>query len=121
MILANQYQLTTPPLYHNYLVNSKQRNRGLCYHWQRDLIKHLKKRKNLKTFDLREGVSAAGSYWREHNAMIVTAKGQPFETGIILDGWRDSGKLFWQTVKKDKKYQWKQRIWKAETSQKDDY
>lgn len=112
MILANQYQLATPPNYHNYLVNSKQRSRGLCYHWQRDLIKHLKKRKNLKTFELREGVSAEGSYWREHNAMIVTAKGQPFATGIILDGWRDSGKLFWGSVKKDTKYKWKQRVWK---------
>ena len=112
MVLANQYQLATPPLYHNYLVNTKRRPRGLCYHWQRDLIKHLKKRKNLKTFDLKEGVQAVGQYWSEHNAMIVTAKGQPFETGIVLDGWRDSGKLFWSAVKTDKKYKWQQRVWK---------
>jgi hypothetical protein len=113
MILANQYKLATPPLYHNYLVNTKRRPRGLCYHWQRDLISHLKKRKNLKTFDLKEGVSAEGEYWSEHNAMIVTAKGQPFETGIVLDGWRDSGTLFWRKVTKETKHQWKQRVWKT--------
>lgn len=118
MVLANKYQLATPPLYHNYLVNTKRRPRGLCYHWQRDLISHLKKRKNLTTFDLREGVSAEGRYWTEHNAMIVTAKGKPFETGIVLDGWRSSGRLFWGKVSTDKKYQWKQRIWKTKVATK---
>ncbi|HHL19718.1 MAG TPA: hypothetical protein ENJ33_08275 [Thiothrix sp.] len=113
MILANQYKLASPPLYHNYLVNTKRRPRGLCYHWQRDLISHLKKRKNFKTFDLKEGVSAEGEYWNEHNAMIVTAKGQPFETGIVLDGWRNSGKLFWVKVTKETKHHWKQRVWKT--------
>ncbi len=113
MILANQYKLATPPLYHNYLVNTKRRPRGLCYHWQRDLISHLKKRKNLKAFDLKEGVSAEGEYWSEHNAMIVTAKGQPFKTGIVLDGWRNSGRLFWGKVAEEKKYHWKQRVWKT--------
>jgi hypothetical protein len=33
---------------------------------------------------------------------VVTAKGQPFEEGIVLDAWRRSGKLYWALVKKDK-------------------
>ena len=111
MILANQYGLTSPPLYHNYLVNTKKRPRGLCYHWQRDLRTQLKKR-HLKTFDLKEGVANEAKYWTEHNALIVTAKGQPFANGVILDGWRNSGKLLWMKVQKDKKYHWKERVWK---------
>jgi len=111
MILANQYGLASPPLYHNYLVNTKKRPRGLCYHWQRDLRSQLRKRR-LKTFDLKEGVANEARYWTEHNALIITAKGQPFESGIILDGWRNSGKLLWARVQDDKKYRWKQRVWK---------
>ncbi len=110
MILANKYELTYPPLWHNVLVNSKKRPRGLCYHWQRDLMAHMKK-KNLQTLDIIEGVAYEKDYWREHNTMVVTAKGQPFGTGIVLDPWRESGILAWSKVKDDK-YPWKLRVWK---------
>ncbi len=110
MVLANQYKLTYPPLWHNVLVNSKKRPRGLCYHWQRDLMSHFRK-KNLKTLDIKEGVAYEKDYWREHNTMVVTAKGKPFETGIVLDPWRSSGILVWAPVTKDK-YPWKLRVWK---------
>jgi hypothetical protein len=107
MILANQYGLTYPPLYHNMLVNSKKRPRGLCYQWARDLTSHLKK-KNLKTFDLKWGVAYRRNYWREHNTLVVTAKGDDISKGIVLDPWRNSGKLFWSKLKDDKKYPWVQ-------------
>jgi hypothetical protein len=45
--------------------------------------------------------------------MIVTAKGKPFETGIVLEGWSDSGTLFWGKGIKETKHQWKQRVWKT--------
>ncbi len=110
MVLANKYQLSYPPLWHNVLVNSKKRPRGLCYHWQRDLIAHMKK-KNLTTLDVIEGVAYEKDYWREHNTMVVIAKGKPFNSGIVLDPWRDSGVLAWAKVKDDK-YPWKLRVWK---------
>ncbi len=110
MVLANKYELTYPPLWHNVLVNSKKRPRGLCYHWQRDLIAHMKK-KHLKTLRVIEGVAYEKDYWREHNTMVVTAIGQPFDQGIVLDPWRNSGILVWSKVKEDK-YPWKLRIWK---------
>jgi len=110
MVLANKYKLSYPPLWHNVLVNSKKRPRGLCYHWQRDLMTHFRK-KNLKTFDLKEGVAYEKDYWREHNTLVVTAKGQPFATGVVLDPWRKSGTLTWARVGQDK-YPWKLRVWK---------
>ncbi len=110
MILANKYELTYPPLWHNVLVNSKKRPRGLCYHWQRDLMAHMKK-KNLQTLTIIEGVAYEKDYWREHNTMVVTAKGQPFDSGIVLDPWRESGILVWAKVNNDK-YPWKLRVWK---------
>lgn len=110
MVLANKYKLSYPPLWHNVLVNSKKRPRGLCYHWQRDLMTHFRK-KNFKTFDLKEGVAHEKDYWREHNTLVVTAKGQPFNTGVVLDPWRKSGTLTWARVTQDK-YPWKPRVWK---------
>lgn len=116
MVLANKYKLTYPPLWHNVLVNSKKRPRGLCYHWQRDLMAHFRK-KNLQTFDLKEGVAYEKDYWREHNTMVVTAKGQPFNSGVVIDPWRNSGVLAWAPVTNDK-YPWKLRVWKDQPAKK---
>ena len=109
MVLANKYQLTSPPLWHNMMVNSKTRPRGLCYHWQRDLIKHFKQ-KRFKTVDFVEAVAHEGSYWLEHNTMVVTAVGQNFTNGIAIDPWRSSGEMTWARVNSDK-YPWKLRTW----------
>ena len=62
---------------------------------------------NLQTFDLWWGVAYKGNPWREHSTLIVTAKGRPFETGILLDPWRNSGDLYWSTIKDDLHYPWK--------------
>jgi hypothetical protein len=39
---------------------------------------------------------------------VVTAKGKDFFEGIVLDPWRDSGRLYWISVKEDK-YHWEKR------------
>jgi hypothetical protein len=41
----------------------------------------------------------------ENNALVVTARNQRFEDGILLDGWRRAGRLFWCPVKKDDEYE----------------
>lgn len=105
MILANKYNLTYPPLYHNMLVNAKKRDRGLCYQWAHDLTAHLRS-KNLKSFDLHWAVAFRRNYWREHNTLVISAKGKKIPDGIVLDPWRDSGRLFWKRVPADKKYPW---------------
>lgn len=101
--LARDYRVVGPPLFHNFLVNIGVRQRGLCFQWARDLFAKLQQIP-LRTLELRWGAARAGT-WREHNCVVVTAKGQPFETGIVLDAWRHSGRLFWSPVKTDH-YPW---------------
>ena len=106
MVLANQYNLVYPPQLQNVLVNAKYRDRGLCWQWADDMTAHMKK-KNLKTFDLLRGV-ANRRLKNEHNSLVVVAKGADFNTGILLDPWRNSGELYWTKVTEDEdpQYTW---------------
>ncbi len=106
MILANQYNLVYPPQLQNILVNSKHRDRGLCWQWAEDMTAHMKK-KNLKTFDLLRG-TANRRLKNEHNSLVIVAKGHNFYTGILLDPWRNSGELYWAKVTDDEdpQYTW---------------
>ena len=103
--LARDYRVIGPPLFHNFLVNIGVRERGLCFQWARDLFVKLN-RLPLQTLELHWGAARAGT-WREHNCVVVTAKGQSFEEGIVLDAWRHSGHLFWSPVRADH-YPWKE-------------
>lgn len=107
LFLAHEYRLVRPPFLHNILVRIGIRNRGLCYHWTEDLMGHLALL-DLKGFSLHQGVAYEGSDFREHNCVVVTARGQEFYEGIVLDPWRESGDLYWSAVKADK-YPWKER------------
>jgi len=103
-VLANRYQLTSPPLYHNMLVNYGKRPRGLCYQWTHDLGKQVNR--PMKSLQFFHAVAFRRDYWREHNTLVVAAKGKGVPDGIILDPWRNSGDLFWSRVKDDHKYPW---------------
>jgi hypothetical protein len=104
-VLAEEYQLVRSAAAHNLLVVMGLKDRGLCYHWTEDLMKRLQTL-DLKSLQLHWGVSYRGSELREHNCVVVTAKGQSFFNGIVLDPWRNSGNLFWAQVTKDS-YPWK--------------
>ena len=103
-VLAEQYQLVRPALAHNLLVVFGIKERGLCYHWTQDLMKRLEAL-DLKSFQLHWGVAYRGSELREHNCVVVTARGQDFFEGIVLDPWRNSGNLYWARVTEDS-YPW---------------
>jgi hypothetical protein len=105
MVLANQYELVRPPLWHNFLVNAGKKKRGICFDWRQDLIKRLREL-DQNSFDFHFGIAYPNSTWRiSHGCVIVSAKGQAFEDGIVLDPWRNSGRLYWISVKKDR-YPW---------------
>ena len=89
-----------PPIFNNFLVNSGIRNRGLCFQWAEDLLVRLDALR-LTSLELRWGEADADT-WQESNCVVVTAKGHPFNTGIILDCWRHSGHLYWTAVATDK-------------------
>jgi hypothetical protein len=106
--LAEEYRVVRPAVFHNLLVRIGLKDRGLCYQWTEDLMTRLDSMQ-LKSFQLHWGVAYRGSELREHNTVVVTARGQPFEDGIVLDPWRNSGELFWARVKKDH-YPWQERM-----------
>ncbi|MEZ5477891.1 MAG: hypothetical protein R3E95_10535 [Thiolinea sp.] len=106
LYLANEWDLTWPPMYHNTLRNSGARKKGLCTDWAKAMVDHMRQ-KNLQSMDVYWGVAYKGDPWREHSTLLVTAKGQPFDTGIILDPWRNSGKLYWVKHLDDPSYKWK--------------
>ena len=89
-----------------FLVNIGKRKRGWCGHWAQDIGARLKEL-NLKTLVLHWGV-AYDHTSSENNCLVVTARNQPFQDGIILDGWRRAGRLFWCPVIKDDEYEMEQ-------------
>jgi hypothetical protein len=104
--LAAEYRLIRPAALHNLFVRMGFRDRGLCYQWTEDLLRKLQTL-NLKTYQLYWAVAHRGSELREHNSVVITARGQPFEDGIVLDPWRNSGDLYWSKINSDR-YPWRE-------------
>ena len=99
---AREYGLVWTPIFQNLLIHMGKRQRGYCGHYARDIGERLKELK-LKTLVLHWGAAFAGTD-DESNCLVVTACNQPFEDGIVIDGWRQAGRLFWSAVKKDHEY-----------------
>ncbi len=97
--LRGEYRMFGTPIFNNFLVYHGIKKRGYCYHWSADLLVALDALK-LKTLELHWGESYAGTY-RENNCLVVTAKGQPFDGGMILECWRHFGHLRWNLVLSD--------------------
>ena len=97
--LAREYRLVWTPIFQNLLIHMGKRQRGYCGHYTRDIGERLKELR-LKTLVLHWGAAYAGTL-DENNCLVVTARNQPFEEGIIIDGWRNAGRLFWCPLKKD--------------------
>ena len=106
--LAKEYRVVLNPEFTVFLVNIGKRKRGWCGHWAQDIGAELKELK-LKTLVLHWGEAYPGTT-SENNALVVTARNQPFDQGIILDGWRRAGRLFWCPVKKDDEYEVEQHF-----------
>ena len=104
-VLANRYNLVSPPLYHNFLVNSGQRQKGLCYDFVDDLMAEIRTH-HFRDFRFRWGRANANRL-DEHNVIVVLGKDTPFNEGVILDAWRNSGILYFTKVKDDPKYHFK--------------
>jgi len=97
--LRKQYRMVGPPVFNNFLVHWGIRKRGYCFHWSEDLLVALDALR-LTSLELRWGEAHAGK-WRENNCIVVTAKGQQFNQGIILDCWRHLGHLHYGPVLSD--------------------
>ena len=102
--LARQYRAVRPAWWNNVLINSGLKERGLCYEYANDLAAKLESL-HVRTLAVRRGVASLNTRL-ESNCLVLTAPGQPFDQGIVLDAWRYEGRLHWCAVKEDKKYPW---------------
>jgi len=107
--LALEYEITDPPIVHNTKVNMGLKPAGLCWHWARDIEDRLKQ-EEFQTLDLHRAVANSENAFRlEHSTAIVSAKGDAFDQGIVLDPWRKGGQLTWTPVVDDRSYKWEKR------------
>ncbi len=102
--LAREWRVVWMPGVQNFLVNVGARKGGLCFQWANVLLLRLDALK-LQTLDLHWAESYAGTSG-EHNVIVVTARGQAFEKGILLDNWRYEGHLIFGPVTTDPEYRW---------------
>jgi len=104
--LKREWQVVWPPGLQNFLVNTGARKGGLCFQWATELLLRLNAlRFETLEFHWAESFEKTAS---EHNVIVVTARGQPFYQGILLDNWRYGGRLIWGPVTGDPHYQWKE-------------
>jgi hypothetical protein len=102
--LKKEWRVVWPPGLQNFLVNTGQRKGGLCFQFAERLLWRLTDQKwNTVEFHWAESFERTAS---EHNVIVVTAKGQDFYQGIILDNWRYGGRLVWGPVVEDPHYRW---------------
>lgn len=106
--LAQEYQITDPPLIHNSKVNMGLKPRGLCWHWAEDMEARLK-REQFQTLSLHRAIANADNLRLEHSTAIISSRGDGYEDGIVLDPWRKGGVLFWSPTREDTRYDWKPR------------
>lgn len=105
--LQKEWRVAPLANFQNFLIHIGARQRGFCFHWAHDIGAELRKLP-LKTLEL-HWAEAYPNTRLEHNVVIVTARGQPYSTGYIIDGWRAAGRLLWWPVLKDE-YPWKENM-----------
>jgi hypothetical protein len=102
--LAVEWRMVRPATVQSFLINIGARKAGHCFQYANELLLRLDALK-LRTLELHWAECAPGAF-DEHNVIAVTARGQPFEKGILLDNWRNSGRLVWGPVKGDPPFRW---------------
>ena len=104
--LAQKWQMISSPTVHVFLINIGVKKGGYCYQFATELLLRLHAEK-LQTLELHWAESDPGTD-TEHNVILITAKGQPFEEGIMLDNWRRSGRLLWGPLSGDPDHKWQE-------------
>ena len=103
-VLANRYKLIISPNFQNFLINIGIKKKGYCYNYADDLAAALLKR-GYKSFKFYRIIHKQGTMF-EHNAVLVSSHDKGF-FGVVLDGWRDAGELYYSFLKDDSNYDWK--------------
>ncbi len=101
--LSNEYQIAGSALIHNLLVNAGAKEKGFCYHYA-DALQEMLTKDRWRYFEFRWG-AAYDRTFLENNGVVITAKGRPFESGIVIDPWRTASRPYWHAVADDR-YPW---------------
>lgn len=104
--LAQKWKMFPSPTIHSFLINMGLKKGGYCYQFATELLLRLDAEK-LRTLELHWAESDPGTD-TEHNVIAVTAPGQPFEQGIMLDNWRHAGRLLWGPLNGDPSHTWQE-------------
>jgi len=108
--LAQQYQITDPPLIHNMKVNTGRKPRGLCWHWAEDMENRLNS-ENFQTLELHRAIANHDKpLFIEHSTAIIGRRGDSMYDGVVIDPWRYGGKLFWEVTREDTRYGWEPQL-----------
>jgi hypothetical protein len=104
--LARKWEMGSSPTMHSFLINIGVKKGGYCHQFATELLLRLEAQR-LKTLEFHWAESDAGTD-TEHNVIAVTARGQSFEQGIMLDNWRRSGRLLWGPLNGDPDHTWQE-------------
>jgi hypothetical protein len=88
----------------NLLILMGARKGGFCFQYSTELLVRLDALK-LQTLEFHWAESEPNTM-SENNAIVVTARGQPFEQGVLLDSWRAQPYVTWTQATKDPDYRW---------------
>ena len=104
--LAVEWRMVWPATVQSFLIHIGARKAGHCFQYANELLLRLDALK-LRTLELHWAECDPRAF-DEHNVIAVTARGQPFEQGILLDNWRHCGRLVWGPVKGDPPFRWEE-------------
>jgi hypothetical protein len=103
--LAIQWDVRDPPLVHNTKVNSGRRAGGLCFQYANAIEARLRE-EGFTTRQFHRGIANGTNILIDHSVVILSAPGEDMFQGIVIDGWRHAGRLFWKPTLEDTRYTW---------------
>lgn len=107
--LREEYNVTDGPIIHNTKVNNGLRERGLCVHWAEDMEKRLKA-EGFRTLQIHRAIAEGSEFRIDHSTAIISARGDAFDEGVVLDPWRYGGLLYWAPTREDPRYDWEPQL-----------
>ena len=103
---ARDWQVVDPPLIHNFKVVNGLREKGVCQDFA-DAMHMALRAEGLQTLQIHRAIANVRNLRLEHATVILTARGQPMEQGVVLDPWRlGQGQLWFGRVAEDDRFQW---------------
>jgi hypothetical protein len=103
---ARDWRLVDPPLIHNFKVVNGLREKGVCQDFA-DAMHMALQAEGLGTLQIHRAIANARNLRLEHATVILTARGQPMEQGVVLDPWRlGQGQLWFGRVSEDDRFDW---------------